>query len=251
MRFRLNGKNRRAPRGATVLEAARSAGIDIPAVCMHDSVVPYGACRLCVVEVREKGRKGWRIVASCLYPVQEGLEVRTDTERIRHHRKVLLELMLARCPGVPAVRELARRHGVGRARFRKGEDDCIMCGLCVRVCTEVIGADAIGFTSRGITRKVDTPFGIDHESCIACGACTAVCPTGAIQMEYNRVIDLRRREGEHLCRYTLMGILSDAVCPLNYECARCEVDQGMHGRFDTHPAIAVRGGGRALRRTKG
>ena len=223
-----------------MLEAARDAGVDIPAVCMHNGVTPYGACRLCVVEVREKGRTRWRVVASCLYPVSEGLEIRTDTERIRRHRKVLLELMLARCPDVPAVRELARRHGAGRTRFKKSEDDCIMCGLCVRVCSEVVGADAIGFASRGITRRVDTPFGIDHRSCIACGACTAVCPTGAIQMEYNRVIDMRRSESEHPCRYTLMGILSDAVCSLNYECAWCEVDQRMRERFGSHPIFAVR-----------
>ena len=247
MRIILNGKKRLVRRGATVLEAARDAGVDIPALCMHDAVAPYGACRLCVVEVREKGRKRWRVVASCLYPVSEGLEVRTDTEKVMRHRKVLIELMLARCPDVPAVRRLARRYGVRRTRFKKGEDDCIMCGLCVRVCSEFVGADAIGFASRGIARRVDTPFGIDHRSCIACGACTAVCPTGAIQMEYNRVIDLRRLEGEHPCRYTLMGVLSDAVCSLNYECARCEVDQRMRGQFGTHPIFAVRRSRRKVR----
>lgn len=240
MRIVLNGKKRQVRSRATVLDAAREADVDIPAVCMHDDVTPYGACRLCVVEVREKGRKRWRIVASCLYPVSEGLEIRTGTERIKRHRRVLFELMLARCPDVPAVRELAHRYGVRRTRFKKGEDDCIMCGLCVRICSEVVGADAIGFASRGIARRVDTPFGIDHQSCIACGACTAVCPTGAIQMEYNRVIELRRSESEHPCRYTLMGILSDAVCSMNYECARCEVDQRMRERFGDYPIFAVR-----------
>ena len=125
MRVTLNGTKRSVRRGTTVLDAAREAGVDIPALCMHDAVEPYGACRLCVVEVREKGRKRWRVVASCLYPVSEGLEVRTDTEKITHHRKVLIELMLARCPDVPAVRRLARRYGVRRTRFKKGEDDCL------------------------------------------------------------------------------------------------------------------------------
>lgn len=240
MKIVLNGKKRQVRGGSTVLEAAVEAGIDIPALCMHDDLTPYGACRLCVVEVREKRRKRWRVVASCLYPVSEGLEVRTDTERIARHRKVLLELMIARCPGAPALRELARRYGVKRTRFAKGEDDCIMCGLCVRVCSEVVGADAIGFASRGVSRRVDTPFGIDHRRCIACGACTAVCPTGAIQMEYNRVIDLRRSESEHPCRYALMGILSHALCSMNYECARCEIDQRMRERFGEYPIFAVR-----------
>lgn len=238
MKFVLNGKRRDADPGATVLEAARAAGVDIPAVCAHDALEPYGACRLCIVEVREKGNKRSRVVASCLYPVKEGLEVETDTVRIKKLRKFLLELLLARSPESPYVRELAAKHGVTRARFSSMGDDCILCGLCVRVCAEVVKADAIGFSQRGIGRKVDSPFGIDHSRCIACGACTFVCPTGAIQMEYTRVMELRARGGEHLCRYTLMGFLPDAVCSLNYECARCEIDQKLRAEAGTHPAIA-------------
>jgi bidirectional [NiFe] hydrogenase diaphorase subunit len=247
VRFKLDGRIRDARKGVTVLEAARDAGVDIPAVCAHEAVAPYGACRLCVVEVREKGKRDWRVVASCLYPVEEGLEVRTCTDRIKRYRRVLLEMMLARCPDVPYVRKLARSYGVRRTRFAKGDSDCIVCGLCVRVCSEVVGACAVGFSSRGVRRRIEVPFGIDSSRCIACGACTYVCPTGAIQMEYERVIELRRQEGEHLCRYTMMGILSGAVCSLNYECARCEIDQKMWERFGTHPAIALksREGGKA------
>jgi bidirectional [NiFe] hydrogenase diaphorase subunit len=238
MKFVLNGKTREAPAGATVLEAARAAGIDIPALCAHDALEPYGACRLCIVEAREKGKKRSRVVASCLYPVKEGLEVETNTARIKKLRKFLLELLLARSPQSPYVKELAAKHGVTKARFSSMGDDCILCGLCVRVCTEVVKADAIGFSERGIARKVDSPFGIDHSRCIACGACTFVCPTGAIQMEYTRVMELRARGGEHLCRYTLMGFLPDAACSLNYECARCEIDQKLRDEAGTHPAIA-------------
>ena len=238
MKFVLNGKARTAAPGATVLDAARAAGIDIPAVCAHDALQPYGACRLCIVEIRERGKKRWRVVASCLYPVKEGLEVETDTERIRIQRRLLLELLLARSGGAPYVRELAERYGVTKSRFSKLDDDCILCGLCVRVCAEVVGANAIGFAQRGIGRKVDSPFGVDHSRCVACGACTFVCPTGAIQMEHVRALELRSCGGEHLCRYTLMGFLSDAVCALNYECSRCEIDQKFRAESGTHPMLA-------------
>ena len=238
MKFVLNGRKREAATGATILEAARAAGVDIPAVCAHEALQPYGACRLCIVEAREKGKKRSRVVASCLYPVKEGLEVATETVRIKKLRKFLLELLLARSPEAPYVRELAARYGVKTARFSKLGDDCILCGLCVRVCTEVVGANAIGYSGRGINRKVDSPFGIDHSRCIACGACTYVCPTGAVQMEFTRVEELRKKGGEHLCRYTLMGFLPDAVCSLNYECARCEIDQKFRAEAGTHPMLA-------------
>lgn len=240
MKVKLNGRIREAVQGDTVLDAARRTGIEIPALCAHDELEPYGACRLCIVEVREKGRKHWRVVASCLYPVAEGLEVRTDTERIVRYRKLLLELMLARSSKNSYVRELARRYGVKGARFAHGDDDCILCGLCVRVCRDVVGANAIDFASRGISRRVEVPFGIDASRCIACGACAYICPTDAIHMEYERVMDLRREEGEHPCRYTLMGFLSDAVCSLNYECYRCEIDQKMQAESDTHPVFLMR-----------
>jgi len=238
MKFVLNGKKREAAAGTTVLEAARAAGVDIPAVCAHDALQSYGACRLCIVEVKERGRKRSRVVTSCLYPVKEGLEVATETARIKKLRRFLLELLLARSPEAPYVRELAARYGVTKTRFSRLGDDCILCGLCVRVCSEVVRANAIGFSQRGIGRRVDSPFGIDHSRCIACGACTYVCPTGAVQMEYTRVMELRREGGEHLCRYTLMGFLPDAVCSLSYECARCEIDQRFRDETGMHPMLA-------------
>ena len=238
MKFTLNGKTSHSAEGTTVLDAACAAGIDIPALCAHDALEPCGACRLCIVEIKEKGRKRSRVVASCLYPVKEGLDVRTGTARIKKLRRFLLELLLARSPKAPYVRELAARYGVTRARFSALDDNCILCGLCVRVCSEIVGANAIGFSQRGIDRKIDSPFGIDHSQCIACGACTFVCPTGAAQMEYTRAMELRREGGEHLCRYTLMGFLPDAVCSLNYECFRCEIDQKLRAEAGTHPVIA-------------
>ncbi|MDD4857943.1 MAG: 2Fe-2S iron-sulfur cluster-binding protein, partial [Candidatus Krumholzibacteria bacterium] len=116
MKLILNGRATNVAPGTAVLEAARAAGVDIPALCAHEALQPYGACRLCIVEIREKGKKRWRVVTSCLYPVKDGLEVRTGTEKIKRLRKFLLELLLARSPGSPYVRELAARYGVTKAR---------------------------------------------------------------------------------------------------------------------------------------
>lgn len=238
MKFILNGRTRKASEGMTVLEASREARVEIPALCAHEALEPYGGCRLCIVEVRPRGSRKWRIVASCLYPVSEGLEVRTNTERIDRLRRFLLELLLARSPSSLFVKEFAYRYGVSKTRFAKVGDNCILCGLCVRTCSEIVGSNAIGFSGRGIDRKVEPPYGYDRSRCIACGACTYVCPTGAVQMEHERVEELRKLESEHPCRYTLMGFVGDAVCSLNYECFRCEIDQRFRIEAGMHPIFA-------------
>jgi bidirectional [NiFe] hydrogenase diaphorase subunit len=238
MKIKLNGKSAEAARGETVLTVARREGIDVPALCHHHGLMPYGSCRICIVEIREKRSKKWKVVASCLYPVSDGLEVKTDTEKIIKHRRMLIELMLARCGNVPYIKQLAKEYGVRKGRLAESDKDCILCGLCVRVCNEVVGRRAIGFVSRGINREVGIPFGADRSACIACGACTYVCPTGAIQMEYQRREELREGGGEHLCRYSLMGLVSESVCTQNYECERCEIDQKMMDRFGTHPMLS-------------
>ena len=167
----------------TILEAARSLGIDIPTLCYHPAVEPAGNCRLCTVEVLRGGRS--RLVTACNFPIDEdGLEVLTDTERVLRTRRLVLELLLARSPEAEAVRRYARQYGVQESRFRsETTDDCILCGLCVRVCSELIGANAITFVGRGVEREVETAFRTESEDCIGCGACAAVCPTGAITVE--------------------------------------------------------------------
>jgi len=177
----INGQEVKAKEGATILEAAKEADIYIPTLCYHESVSPYGACRLCSVEIFKGGRS--RVVASCLYPVEEGLEVRTDTERIKEIRKMIIELLLARCPNVKVIRDLAEQMGVERPEFSPEEEDCILCGLCVRACEEIVGIGAISLVGRGVERKVGTPFFEEPGACIGCGACAYICPTGAIQME--------------------------------------------------------------------
>jgi bidirectional [NiFe] hydrogenase diaphorase subunit len=173
----------------TIYEALRrQEGIgNIPALCYHPSVRPYGACRLCTVEVSEDDGKTFRFVASCLYPVKEGLIVKTNTERVRKLRKGIIELLLARCPNTKVIQELAEEYGVEKPRFALGDHDCILCGLCVRACQEIIGKSAISLVNRGIYKEVAAPFYAYElgEGCIGCGDCAFVCPTGAIKMGEN------------------------------------------------------------------
>jgi len=167
--------------GTTILEAAQRLGIAIPTLCHHPALEPYGACRLCTVEITYNGRS--RLVTSCNYPIRWEIEVQTASEKVLKGRKLLAELLLARCPNVPQVQELATSLGVTKVRFEPHDEFCYLCGLCVRVCQELIGQSAISFVGRGVDRKVGPPFLEFSDACIACGACAFVCPTGAIKLE--------------------------------------------------------------------
>jgi len=167
--------------GRSVLEACRQAGIRIPALCYHRALPAYGACRLCLVEVQEGKRS--RITASCLYPVREGLVVRTATERVQKTRRIMAELLLARCPSSQAVKEVAAELGVTESRFPRKDEDCILCGLCTRVCSELMKTGAIDFMARGNRRKVGPAYDKHSPICMACGACRVVCPTGAAGLD--------------------------------------------------------------------
>lgn len=178
----IDGKDYKGEKGMTLLELARKEGLDIPTLCYHPALEPYGSCRLCLVEIT-KGGQG-RLVSSCTYPIrEEGLEVNTCSPRIQGIRGMVMELTLARCPGVKEIQELAEKLGVRERRLaHHGEEDCILCGLCVRVCREIIGKEALGFVHRGAEREVATPFFARNPDCVGCTACAFVCPTGAIKV---------------------------------------------------------------------
>lgn len=185
--FSINDRKVQARSGWTVLETAREYSIEIPTLCHHPAVSPSGACRLCVVELRDGD---WsKLVASCIYPVAEGIRVYTDTERVQNARRWILEMLLAACPASPEIADLAARHGVTTTRFsiHDAEETCMVCGLCSRVCEEVVGLSAIATVGRGIHKKVGAPFARPTDICVACGCCVTICPTGAMQAFFESV----------------------------------------------------------------
>ncbi|RLC29740.1 MAG: hypothetical protein DRH37_06885 [Deltaproteobacteria bacterium] len=178
--FKLNGKEVQGEEGQYILQVAEKNGVEIPTLCHHKALDPAGMCRLCMVEIFD-GRKT-RFVTACNYPIWEGMEVHTDTQAVQDIRRLIVELLLARCPNVPVIKELAERYGIDTPRFEKEDNDCILCGLCVRIC-EKVGNSAISLTGRGVEIKVDTPFHIQTDVCMACGACETICPTGCIDIQ--------------------------------------------------------------------
>lgn len=188
-----------------ILEVVRKAGIDLPVFCYHSELSVYGACRMCIVE----DNRG-RIVASCSTPPKDGMEIYTNTPKIRKHRKMILELILSNhdrdCTSCHKtldckLQEFAIRYEIDDIRFGQIEEKkpidnsslsivrnpnkCILCGDCVRVCQEVQGVGALGFAYRGSDVQVIPPFNanIGDVDCVNCGQCRAVCPTGAITIK--------------------------------------------------------------------
>lgn len=181
MQINIDGINFDAPEGFTVLEAANFLGIKIPTLCYHEGLSPWGGCRLCIVEIGTGVRT--KLVTSCTYPVEEGLLVRTTSERIVNARKMILELLISQCPTSKKLQDLASEMGLNRVRFRPKWEDCIQCGLCVRMCNEQMMAGAIGFRSRGNKLKITTPFDENSEVCRKCGGCIYICPACTLRCD--------------------------------------------------------------------
>jgi len=179
----INGLQVTVPRGMTLLEAAQFLGFPIPTLCHMEGLTPYGACRLCLVEIGDAPNS--RLVTSCTYPVQEGLKVRTASERVVKARRMIIELLLASCPQSKIIQDIASAHNVRQQRFRQEHEDCILCGRCVRMCKEQMVAGAIGFRGRGQERSIGTPFDIKSPICRLCGGCIYVCPACQLRCTYS------------------------------------------------------------------
>jgi aldehyde:ferredoxin oxidoreductase len=185
IKIEIDGKSVEVEPETTVFEAAAMADVNIPALCHIELVEPYASCRLCMVEVDEGD--GPRLVTSCNYPVREPLTVTTDSDRVTRTRKTVLELLLARWPEVKLIKDMAKFYGVGKPRFQHPQADCnpnacILCGLCVRVCSQGVLENVVDFAGSGVQRRVTMPYGTEQPQCTGCGACVDICPTGAIQL---------------------------------------------------------------------
>jgi bidirectional [NiFe] hydrogenase diaphorase subunit len=177
----IDGQKVQAVEGSSILEAARENGIEIPTLCYHEALEPYGSCRLCVVELETP--RGSRLVASCVYPAEEGAVVETNSEMVQESRRMTAELLLASAPHAKAIQELAARMGVQEPRVSLSDNDCILCGLCLRACSEIVGAKAISLVHRGFSKEVSPPFETGSNACIGCTTCVFICPTSAIKLE--------------------------------------------------------------------
>ena len=237
--FKIDDKEVRSKEETTILEAAKEVGVDIPTLCYCRALSPFGACRLCSVEITDKrGRK--RVVTSCNYPVEEGLIVETKSDKVMKTRKMLLRLLVARCPKVKKIQDLAREYEIRQPGLwiEDEEEDCILCGLCARVCEELVGVSAINFANRGVEREVTAPYHTLSDDCIGCGACARVCPTGSKKIRINTYPvleeDKRKVEDEFLkgTRDEYLGVYNDMLA------ARSSVD-GQDGGMAT--ALLVSG----------
>jgi len=171
-----------AEKSSTILDAAGQAGIYIPTLCHHESLSPSGSCRLCVVEIITNGTSA--LTVACTYPVAEGLEVRTGSEKVVEARKLAMELLLAQHPHSSRLQQLAKEIGIDKPSFTLKEQECILCGLCVRTCREIVGVSAINFIAQGIDRGIDEPLiEASPDKCIGCDSCAYICPTDAIRVE--------------------------------------------------------------------
>lgn len=177
----INGRKKKAKEDSTILENARELRLSIPTLCHHDDLSPFGACRLCAVEVKVNGK--WQIATSCNTTVETGMEIKTDSPKALESRKLAAELLYYQYPETEAVREIAEKLGVDVFEEKGEENDCILCGLCVRTCREIVGVSALTFQDRGLGRDVEEPtIGFNPNTCIGCGSCAYVCPTGYVKM---------------------------------------------------------------------
>ncbi len=181
MTITINGKACECEKGEYLLQIARRNGIEIPTLCHHDAIAGQGSCRLCIVEVFERGRG--KIVVSCVYPVEQECEVFTDNEKVRRQRVMILRMLQSRAPESAEIAALCEKYDAPKIdRFiRVDGSKCVLCGLCAKACGE-LSVGAISTVNRGVTKEVSTPYHEPSTICIGCGSCARICPTGAIEL---------------------------------------------------------------------
>ena len=185
----IDGRNVKAQEGMTLLQVAQSYDIEIHTLCHHEDLEPYGACRLCTVEIIKNDKT--KLVAACCYPVEEGLIVKTSSEKVNKIRKIILELLMPLAPTGPLY-ALAEKYGLCEC-VKKSEEEsewrmikelrfpaekptyCTLCGLCVRYCAEIKKGNVIGFIGRGVDRKISL---VPEENCGFCRDCETICEGG-------------------------------------------------------------------------
>ena len=228
--LKINGIDVEVPKGYTILQAAKEAKIEIPSLCYLKDINCIGACRVCVVEV--KGRRG--LTAACVYPVEEGMEVLTNTPKVRASRKTTLELILSthnkKCLSCERsdnceLQKLANAYGVDEDRFTTEEpiydideskylvrdnNKCIMCRRCVAACKNVQGVSVIGPIERGYKVHIGCAFELplNESPCVGCGQCVVSCPVGALSVKSNekQVWDAIADPEKHVVFYTAPSI---------------------------------------------
>ena len=219
----IDGADIRAPKGTSVLEVAIDYGICIPHLCYVPGLSAFGACRLCIVEHVVNGRS--KVTTSCTLNVQEGMVIRSNTERIRKLRRNIAELLVAEAPNSRAIQDIAVRCGVKEVRYPFRNSDCVLCGRCVRACTELWQARAIGFVGRGKDRHVDRPFGVRPDFCKECDYCIQICP-----MTITPCDGPMKPGEEYLCGHCESQLIRADETPGS--CVWCELGEGFNcGRY--------------------
>ena len=189
VKIKINNVEYLVNEGENILSFCKTKGIDIPALCYSEALKPYGACRLCIVDVKG-GNVRQGITTSCTLTAGEGMEIVTDTEEIQNHRKILFQFYMAQAPESQTIRKLAAEYGVYETPFTKKikvndnlGNQCVLCGLCVRVCNDIIEKGVISYIGRGYYVKINSAYALPSDICLGCKACAEVCPTGAISFE--------------------------------------------------------------------
>jgi len=218
----IDGADIRVPKGSSVLDAAIEYGICIPHLCHVPGLSDIGACRLCIVENAVNGHS--QITTSCTLKVQEGMVIRASTDRVRRLRQNIAELLVAEAPNSRAIQDIAVRCGVKKVRYPFRNNNCVLCGRCVRACSEIWHANAIGFIGRGKDRHAERPVDLREEFCKGCDYCIQICP-----MTITPCDGPMKTGEEYLCGKCESQLIVAEEIP--GKCVWCELGKSFCGRY--------------------